>query len=226
MKKLFFISKLLLITSLFPLFSSAQAAEPIEISFIDLQGPTEPFKDPFEVLTEFQIYNLSVYAQISEMLKVVPSSVTEEMKKQAVQAKIKLIEDKIDIEDMIKQSEIIAKVYEKSALSTNPLFANKEIKISGYMVVLELKNNLVTEFLLVGTLGACSHSAVPPANQILLVKTETPFELSSIDQAVTVSGTLHLAIQQKDLYFVDGEQSIEMAYNIEKASVKPYNQMI
>lgn len=216
--------KLLVMTLLWSFFSIAQATTPKEISFLDLQGPIESYEDPFNNLTEDQFYNLSIYEEISETLKDDPSSVTKEIQKQADQAKAKLIEDKIDIEYMLEQSKRIAKIYEKSALSTNPLLANKKVEISGYMVVLELQGELVTEFLLVPTLGACSHKPIPAANQILLVKPEKPLEIGPLYQAVTIIGTLLLTTQQKGLYFVDGEKTIDMAYSMNSASVTSYNQ--
>jgi len=215
--------KLLLIPFLLSLFSVAQAAEPIAISFNDLQGKVEPYVNPFQALTEDQLYNLSVYAQVTEMQKLVPDRVTESMQIDAQVAKEELIADKIDIEDMLAKGKAISELHRKAALSTNTLLADKMVEIGGYMLALEFDNGLVTEFLLVPTIGACSHKAVPPANQILLVNSAKPVEAGEPYEAVRVTGVLRLTPQQKALYLVDGKLSIDMAYSINDAAVEPYN---
>ena len=218
--------KLLLIPFLLVLFSTAQAAvtqEPIKISFNDLQGKVAPYENPFQHLTDDQLYNLSVYAQISEMQRLAPERVTESMEIDAEVAKKQLIEDKIDIADMLAKGKVISEMHQKAALSTNPLLANKKIQMGGYMLALEFDNGLVSEFLLVPTIGACSHKAVPPANQIILVSAIKPVAVGPAYEAVLVTGTLRINAQSKALYLVDGEKSIEMAYTIEDAAVKPYN---
>jgi len=215
--------KLLLIPFLLSLFSVAQAAEPIKVTFNDLQAKVEPYVNPFKSLTEDQLYNLSVYAQISEMQKFVPDRVTESMQIDAQVAKEELIADKIDIEDMLTKGKAISEMHRKAAISPNTLLADKTIEIGGYMLALEFDNGLVTEFLLVPTIGACSHKPVPPANQILLVNSAKPVKAGEAYEAVRVTGILRLSEQQKSLYLVDGKKSIDMAYTINDAMVVPYN---
>lgn len=215
--------KLLLIPLLLSFFASAYAEQPIPITFNDLQGKVAPYKNPFEHLTEEQLYNLSVYAQISEMQSVVPERVTESMQIDAQLAKETLLKDKIDIEDMLAKGKVISELHREAALATNPLLADRKIQMGGYMLALEFDNGLVSEFLLVPTIGACSHKAVPPANQILLVTTSKPVEVGPAYEAVLVTGTLRINQQQKDLYLVDGDKRIDMAYLIEEAIVAPYN---
>ena len=218
--------KLLLIPFLLALFSTAQVAatqEPLKISFNDLQGKVAPYENPFQHLTDDQLYNLSVYAQITELQRLAPSRVTESMEIDAQVAKKQLIEDKIDIEDMLAKGKVIAEMHQKAALSTNPLLADKNIQMGGYMLALEFDNGLVSEFLLVPTIGACSHKAVPPANQIVLVTVDKPVKAGEAYEAVLVTGVLRVSAQEKALYLVDGEKSIEMAYIINDATVVPYN---
>lgn len=215
--------KFLLIPFLLALFSTAQAAEPIKIDFSDLQGKVEPYVNPFQDLTEEQLYNLSVYAQISEMQRVVPERVNEGMQIDAEMAKAQLLEDKIDIEDMLAKGKVISELHQKAALSTNQLLTNKTVEIAGYMLALEFDNGLVKEFLLVPTVGACSHKAVPPANQILLVTVDKPIKAGEAYEAIIVTGKLTLSTQQSSLYLVDGDKSIETAYSIEDAKVVMYN---
>ena len=93
--------------------------------------------------------------------------------------------------------------------------------MSGFMLALEFDNGLVTEFLLVPTMGACSHKPVPPANQIIYVKAKEAIEAGSPYMPIKVTGTLRITPQEKDLYLVDGQKNIEMSYTLEDTLVEP-----
>lgn len=214
--------KLLLIPFLLSLFSMAQAAEPLKIGFSDLQGQVAPYKDPFKDLTEDQLYNLSIYARISEMQKVVPERVTEAMLEEGENAKAQLIEEKVDIEYMFAQRIVIMEKRRAAAMATNGLLADKNIEMGGYMLALDFEDGLVSEFLLVPTIGACSHKPVPPANQLILVKTKKPVKAASAYMPVKITGTLRITPQAKDLYLVDGKKNIDMAYSLDDAIVEPF----
>lgn len=215
--------KLLVMTFLLSLFSTAQAVEPIKIDFNGLQGEVPPYENPFMHLSEDQLYNLSVYAQITEMMKVMPERVNEAMQIDAEVARATLIEQNVDVPDMLAKGKAITELHKKAALSTNPLLADKVVEIGGYMLALEFDNGLVKEFLLVPTIGACSHKAVPPANQIILVTADKPVKAGEAYEAVLVTGKLTVSAQQSALYLVDGDKSIDTAYAIENAKVVPYN---
>ena len=50
-------------------------------------------------------------------------------------------------------------------------FNGKRVRIPGFVVPLEDKQNTVSEFLLVPYVGACIHTPPPPPNQIVQVRT-------------------------------------------------------
>ena len=214
--------KLLLIPLLFSLFSVVQAAEPIKVNFTDLQGKVAPYKDPFQDLTRDQLYNLSIYARISDMQEFAPDRVSEAMLEEATNAKTLLEKEKVDIEYLFEQRLIIMKKRQQAAMITNELLANKNIEIGGYMLALEFDNGLVTEFLLVPTIGACSHKPVPPANQLILVKMDKATKAGSPYMPIRVTGKLRVTPQEKDLYLVDGQKNVAMSYSINGAKVEPF----
>lgn len=214
--------KLLLISLLLSLVSAVQAIEVIKIGWQDLQGTVEPYADPFKDLTEDQLYNLSIYARITEMQKYSPKSVTGAMDKEADTAKATLESEKIDIAYMFEQRDIIMKKRQKAAMATNSLLADREVEMAGYMLALEFDGELVKEFLLVPTVGACSHKPVPSSNQIILVKTKKPVKAGSAYLPIKITGTLRITPQAKDLYLVDGKKSIEMSYSMENTLVERY----
>ena len=108
-----------------------------------------------------------------------------------------------------------------ASLLTNGLLDNKSIEMTGFMLALKFDNGLVTEFLLVPIMGACSHKPVPPSNQIILVKAKQAVEAGSPYMPIKVSGMLHITPQEKDLYLVDGQKNIEMSYTLEGTLVEP-----
>jgi len=217
MKKIFLI---LLMGLTFAMFVQAQ---PMQIGWQDLQGKVPPYQDPFSHLTEDQLYNLSVYGRVTEMKKMFPSyDLTESMLKEAEDAKAQLIKENIDIDEMFAQRDIIMEKRKKATLVTNNLLDNREIEMSGYMLALEFDNGEVTEFLLVPTIGACSHKPVPPANQLIYVKAKKAIKTGSPYLPVKITGTLRITPSTQDLYLVDGKREISMAYSLDDAIVEPH----
>lgn len=214
--------KLLLIPLLLTLISTAQAQPIQHIGWIDLQGKVEPYVNPFEELTEDQLYNLSIYARIKEMESIMPERVTEGMKQEATKAQKQLIDEKVDINYLLKEREVIMEKRKKAALATNSELANKIVELGGFMLALSFDQGKVTEFLLVPTIGACAHKPVPPPNQLVLVKTEKPVQSNSPYMPVRVTGKLLITPMTKDLYLVDGQKVIDMSYSMEGALVSPY----
>ncbi len=74
---------------------------------------------------------------------------------------------------------------------TEPALAGRKVRLPGFVIPLERKGELTTEFILVPYFGACIHSPPPPANQIIHAVTAKPARLRSMDP-VWVSGTLSL----------------------------------
>ena len=68
-------------------------------------------------------------------------------------------------------------------------YLGKQIRIPGYVVPLDAERMQSSEFLLVPYFGACVHSPLPPANQIILVKPPKGSKVRTMD-AIWVNGTL------------------------------------
>jgi len=201
--------KSLIILLLISLTSMAQAIETVKIGWNDLQGKVNLYDNPFDRLTPDQLENVSVYARIKQIEEFFPYKLTEEMQNKAADAKANLIAEEIDIDYLLEQRLLLIEKRQQAAKETNNLLADRNIEMTGFMLPLEFNNGLVTEFLLVPTLGACSHKAVPPANQIILVSAKKAIEAGSPYMPVKVTGTLRITQQNKDLYLVDGTKSIE-----------------
>lgn len=214
--------KILITILLFSCFSTVQAQQVMQITWKDLQGKVAAYDNPFNALSDEQFYQLSLYAQVTEMQKFAPEVVNESMLKQAEEAKAQLIKEQIDITYLLQQRLIIMEKRRLAAAATNPLLTDKTIEISGYMLPLEFDNGLVSEFLLVPTVGACSHKPVPAANQLILIKAKKAIEAGSPYMPIRVTGKLQLSTQAQELYLVDGSKQIEMAYRLDNAIVAAF----
>ena len=62
------------------------------------------------------------------------------------------------------------------------------VRLSGFIVPIDHQGTGVTAFILVPYVGACVHVPPPPANQLVFVTTEKPYESSDLFEAVTVTG--------------------------------------
>ena len=71
-----------------------------------------------------------------------------------------------------------------------PALNDQKLKIPGYVIPLEFKDDTVTEFLLVPFVGACIHVPPPPENQMVYVKLKTPLVSDSLWEPVWVSGVM------------------------------------
>jgi hypothetical protein len=74
------------------------------------------------------------------------------------------------------------------------------VRIPGFIVPIDYKGTGVTAFILVPYVGACVHVPPPPANQLVFVTTQTPYESDGLFEPVNVIGmfgvsslTTHLA---------------------------------
>lgn len=62
------------------------------------------------------------------------------------------------------------------------------VRLSGFIVPIDYKGTGVTAFILVPYVEACVHVPPPPANQLVFVTAETPYESAGLFEAVTVTG--------------------------------------
>ncbi|WP_254684788.1 DUF3299 domain-containing protein [Sulfitobacter sp. JL08] len=91
-------------------------------------------------------------------------------------------------------------------------FNGKIVRIPGYIVPLETSGSGVTEFILVPYVGACIHVPPPPANQLVFVTTQKPYESSGLFEAVNVTGmfgTASISTQLADIGYALSADLIE-----------------
>ncbi len=69
-----------------------------------------------------------------------------------------------------------------------PDWNGQTVSLSGFIVPIDYQGVGVTAFILVPYVGACVHVPPPPANQLVFVTTEEPYESSGLFEPVTVVG--------------------------------------
>lgn len=88
------------------------------------------------------------------------------------------------------------------------------VQISGFIVPLDYEGTGVTAFMLVPYVGACVHVPPPPANQLIFVTTEQPYEAEGLFEAVTVTGMFGTAATSTQL--------ADVGYALSADSIEPY----
>lgn len=92
----------------------------------------------------------------------------------------------------------------------------RTVRLSGYMIPLDYDGTGVTAFMLMPYVGACIHVPPPPANQLVLVTAEQPYESDGLFAPVTVTGMFGTASTSTQL--------AEIGYALSADRVKPYRE--
>lgn len=90
-------------------------------------------------------------------------------------------------------------IYDENATKLNKSLDGAYIKMPGYIIPLEGSVKGVSEFMLVQSVGRHIHKPLPPANQVVMVKTANPWPESKVWEAVWVIGTMRTQLQSTDL---------------------------
>ncbi|GLQ35334.1 hypothetical protein GCM10007939_16170 [Amylibacter marinus] len=94
-------------------------------------------------------------------------------------------------------------------------WTGQTVRLPGFVVPIEHRGTGVTAFILVPYVGACVHVPPPPANQLVFVTTETPFETKGLYEPVNVIGMFGVSSIYTHL--------AEVGYAISADRIEPYN---
>ena len=162
---LFLLAALMVLPSL---YTHADTGKATEINWEDLVPKNLDFDDPYEKLTEDQMYNLGIVVKYRQRL-VNKKTISDSFKAEYDQSVAKLKKENFDFEGLLSRRAEITEKRRARALTANTELNGKSIRIPGYLLPLEFKDKGVTEFLLVPWVGACIHTPPPPPNQIVHV---------------------------------------------------------
>ena len=201
--------------------SSAGTIDVREISWQDLIPPRN-FDDPFEALTEDQLYDLGTIVRTRQFHKSNPSMVTEEMLERAEALERELDQQGIDVDGLLARREEIAEKRRTQANSVVEELNGQSIRMPGYLLPLEFDGQKVTEFFLVPYVGACIHVPPPPPNQMVYVNSDEGIETKGLYDPVWVEGTISTTGKSSPWTAFDGIVDITAGYTMQADGVEPY----
>ena len=88
------------------------------------------------------------------------------------------------------------------------------VRLPGFIVPIDFFGSGVTAFILVPFVGACVHVPPPPANQLVFVTTEKPYESSGLFEPVNVIGMFGTASTSTQL--------ADIAYALSADHIEPF----
>ena len=110
----------------------------------------------------------------------------------------------IDWDDLIPWTS----VFSPGEVKFNKSLVDKEVKIPGYVLPLDMYGRGVNTFLLVPYIGACIHVPPPAPNQLVYVEAENPWKGLAWWEPVYVTGTMKIENQNiEDLAIVGYEMA-------------------
>ena len=140
----------------------------------------------------------------------------------ALEIEYKLKLDKIDVERLVAEfDDFLDEIERQNKLAVKELDGSF-VRIPGYVMPLETSGTAIDEFMLVPTIGACIHTPVPPANQMVFVEVKESFYAQELYEPVWVTGLMKLEYEKNSLTYFDGVGTVESAYIIQDAVIEPY----
>jgi hypothetical protein len=194
-----------------------------QLGWEDLVKKVE-FEDPFEALTQEQLYQLGTVARVRALQDRKSKTLSASMRKDAEEAETVLQTAGIDINGLLSRREEIKELRRQRAYAVVDDLDGQQVRMPGYALPLEFSNKKITEFLLVPWVGACIHTPPPPPNQIVFVQTAEGIDNHGQFTPVWVSGVMAVKAATKDLFLVDGSTGINVGYRLTEARVEPYKQ--
>lgn len=88
------------------------------------------------------------------------------------------------------------------------------VRLPGFIVPIDYSGTGVTAFILVPFVGACVHVPPPPANQLVFVTTQDPYESSGLFEPVNVIGMFGVSAMTTQL--------ADIAYALSADRIEPY----
>ncbi len=201
--------------------AAAAADVALRLEWTDLAPKRAPAENPFASMSEEDKNDLRLVAR-SHDSKRMGLTLSEEAQANADKAAARLRERKIDAVQLLTERDKIIAQREMSARSVVPELNGKTVSLAGYMLPLEFKGELVSEFLLVPWVGACIHTPPPPSNQVVYVKPAKPVEAKGRFAPIRITGPMQTQGGQRNLSLVDGAAAVDTSYTMIGADVRPF----
>lgn len=119
------------------------------------------------------------------------------------------------LRDLIDHDETAMAASQPPSSGVRADWNGKIVRLPGFVVPLDYKGTGVTAFILVPFVGACVHVPPPPANQLVFVTTERPYETEGLFEPVHVTGMFGIASMTTQL--------AEIGYSLSAEKIEPYS---
>jgi hypothetical protein len=129
--------------------------------------------------------------------------------------------DGIDVDGLLAERDRAMQRRKEAAEAAVTALDAGTVRLGGYALPVTGDAEGIRELLLVPWVGACSHAATPPPNQIVRVVPGKPATIEGAYQPVTIEGRLRVGAETRTLYFVDGTVEVRSVYAIDGAVVVP-----
>jgi hypothetical protein len=212
---------LLFLVSLAGIALAATTEKVQQITWANLVPQVEIYNDPFLKLTPEQKLDLVVVSR-TRQLKSGGVDITPEQRERLNSALKRLEKDHIDIDGLLALRGEIAAKRKHAMEAVNETLNERQVRLAGYVLPLEMDGLKITEFLLVPYVGACIHEPVPPANQIVLVTFAQGIEVDGRFTPVWVQGKMSTEIGTSKLYLMDGNADIPRSYTLDADAIELY----
>ncbi len=100
---------------------------------------------------------------------------------------------------MDERNDVWLPLFDENATKLNPILDGAYIKMPGFILPIDVSTAGVSSFVLVPYVGACLHTPPPPANQLVYVTTETPWQSDDLWEAVWVTGQMQHELQTTEV---------------------------
>lgn len=207
---------------LLPLTVHAQA--PKQIQWQDLAPKFATVDDPFEKLSRDQLLMLSDVAATRERKAKGDKAISADDLAREQAGTKRLQQEGLDVDGLLVRRKELAKQRKLHGDALNAVLDGQTVRLPGYVLPLEITGKKVTEFLLVPWVGACIHTPPPPPNQIVHVKADAPFEVTSLFAPVWVTGRLSAGAIKRELTLLDGSSDIDIGYTVRASRIEPFKE--
>ncbi len=220
--KMLLVTAAIFISGLGQAAPTAAAANFQELQWDDLVPAEAQFDDVFTRLSDDQLYELTIVAQVRDQIEA-GEPLDAETRQLYQEMLDSLWAQEVEVDKLLGMREAVTRERIAKTYLARQDLDGKPIRMPGYLLPLEFDGKRVTEFLLVPYVGACIHTPPPPPNQIVHVTTESGFQTDGgLYTPVWVSGLMRTEQVSSSLNYVDGTSDIPSAYRLNAVTVEPY----
>ncbi|NMP16012.1 DUF3299 domain-containing protein [Thalassotalea sp. Y01] len=193
------------------LINSAFASETIEW---DQLKPPPPKSDiVLPNLTDSQLRKIQ---EIFWLTHSKESEISQKIEK----IKLELKKEGVDADEVFRIREEYIAHKKSEAETVNHDIDGKVVRMSGFLIPTKFKENIiVSEFLLVPSVGASIHMPLPQPNQIVRVSFPKGFTVKTLRQPVLVEGIINSNLHSDNLHIIDGNKLVTMGYSLRAVHV-------